>query len=188
MQENGDGSDEEDEEEEEEEEEDEEEEDGKDIEEKEDPDIARLYDPATACFSSVRAIPQKLLSAVAKCYQSRLNVCRACFFDSLDGKSYNKCPTISSKEELSSMCERGHYWQPIRVIPQCKMCMSYGSYVAIPPVPTHMCLQHHRNSPFKLCNNPAHDYCFERSRKVNPWFPHTVEEMVIWTVERELGK
>ena len=180
MQENGDDDDDDEEEEEKEEEEEEEEE--------EDVDALRMFDPTTTCFSSTAAIPSKLLSAIAKCYDSRLNVCRTCFFNSLDGKSYNERPTLSSKAEHSSMCERGHYWQSIRAIPQCRMCMSYGSYVAIPPIPTHMRSHHHLNSPFKLCNNPTHDYCFERSQKVNPWFPHTVEEMVIWTVERETGE
>lgn len=33
-----------------------------------------------------------------------------------------------------------------------------------------------------------HRACFEKTRENNPWFPHAVEEMVIWTVERETGK
>ena len=30
-----------------------------------------------------------------------------------------------------------------------------------------------------------HSVCFDKTRDNNPWFPHTIEEMVIWTVERE---
>ena len=144
-----------------------------------------IYDPSSITFGSISNIPKKLLSSVAKCYHSRLNTCRVCFYDSLDGKKFNSSPTLSSQEENSNMCERGHYWRPIRVIPKCGMCESYGSYIAIPSLPSHM---RQLKSPFKSCTNPSHGFCFDRSREVNPWFPHTIEEMVIWTVERELGK
>ncbi len=29
--------------------------------------------------------------------------------------------------------------------------------------------------------------CFEKSREINCWFPHTIEEIIVWTVERETG-
>ena len=168
-----------------EEEEEEEEEERKEAEEEDAIHTARLYEPSSEIFASVSDIPKDLLGAVAKCYDSRLNTCRECFYGSLNSKKYNGHPTLSSKQENSSTCERGHYWRPVRVIPSCNMCVSYGSYVAIPSIPSHMC---HLKSPFKVCNNGEHDYCFDRSRTVNPWFPHTIEEMVIWTVERDTGE
>ena len=148
-------------------------------------DNASLYDPSAITFGSISNIPKELLSSVAKCYDSRLNTCRVCFYDSLDGKRFNSSPTLSSHEKHSNMCERGHYWRPIRVIPKSGLCVSYGGHVAIPLMPSHM---HQVKSPFKVCTHPGHGFCFDRSREVNPWFPHTIEEMVIWTVERELGK
>lgn len=43
-------------------------------------------------------------------------------------------------------------------------------------------------SILQVCSMADHQVCFEKTRENNPWFPHTVEEMVIWTVERETGK
>ena len=39
----------------------------------------------------------------------------------------------------------------------------------------------------QMCRLDAHEICFVKTRETNPWFPHTVEETVIWTVERETG-
>jgi hypothetical protein len=42
--------------------------------------------------------------------------------------------------------------------------------------------------PFKVCSMAHHKSCFDKTKDNNPWFPHTVEEMVIWTIERETGE
>ena len=87
---------------------------------------------------TISGIPRDLLASICECYKRRFNTCRACFFESLEDNLFNDNPTLSSKEEGSNMCERGHYWKPIRAIPACQLCESYGTIIAISPFPIHM--------------------------------------------------
>ena len=68
------------------------------------------------------------------------------------------------------------------LIPACRLCVGSVLFVAIHPIPKHM---QHSTSPFLVCKKGDHQTCHHMSRTTNPWFPHTVEELVIWTVERE---
>ncbi len=89
-------------------------------------------------YTTIESIPQELLLSVGQCYERRLNICRTCFFDSLQDGRFNSNPTLSSKAQGSSMCERGHYWKGMRVVPASGLCKSYGTYIGIPPYPHHM--------------------------------------------------
>uniref|UniRef100_A0A1X7UD81 C2H2-type domain-containing protein n=2 Tax=Amphimedon queenslandica TaxID=400682 RepID=A0A1X7UD81_AMPQE len=149
----------------------------------------QYYVPEKCLFTSISSIPNDLLFSISKCYESRLTVCRTCFFDSLSGRGYNSgldlVLTLKAEGGKVHTCERGHMWRGLRVIPSSRLCSSYGEFIAIPPVPKHMQTS---KSPFKVCSMADHRGCFEKTRENNPWFPHAVEEMVIWTVERETGK
>ena len=139
-----------------------------------------LYDPKKTEFVNIKDIPSELLAAVAECFQRRLFVCRICFFES-------QCTKLVSKIETKQMimCEEGHTpWKQIKVVPQCKLCITPGGHAPIPPLPKHM---KNSNIPFAVCKKAEHQTCYAMSRGTNPWFPHTVEELVIWTVERERG-
>ena len=135
------------------------------------------FDPNKTVFCSVSEIPDELLADVARCFQHRMLICRMCYFVS-------NCNEFSSKMSSRNTCERGHPWKHIRVIPRCTLCIGSSPFVAIPPLPKHM---KHCNSPFQVCKKADHQTCYSMSKNTNPWFPHTVEELVVWTVERERG-
>ena len=135
------------------------------------------FDPQSTVFPCVDGIPTDLLSMVATCFKQRLLVCRICFFES-------HCTELSSKREGRGTCEKGHPWRQIRVIPKCELCLGPGPFIPIPSMPKHM---QHSHSPFMVCKKTDHNTCYYMSKNTNPWFPHTVEELVIWTVERERG-
>ena len=137
-----------------------------------------FYFPESCTFADMESIPHKLLAAVAECYSNRRSVCRVCYF-SQNGKSQTLSPRVSNA------CEKGHFWKPLCVVPCCKMCAGPSEWVAIFPAPQHM---QSLTTPFTMCNKKdGHRSCFDMARSQNPWFPHTVEEMVIWTVERYTG-
>ena len=141
----------------------------------------QLYDPKNTEFVRIKDIPTDLLIAVAECFHDRLFVCRICFFESNCSKLVSK---IETKQAI--MCENNHTpWKQIKVIPRCKLCITPADHAPIPPLPKHM---KNSNIPFAVCKKAEHQTCYAMSRGTNPWFPHTVEELVIWTVEREKGK
>ena len=141
----------------------------------------QLYDPKNTEFVSIKDIPTDLLMAVAECFHNRLFVCRICFFESNCSKLVSK---IETKQAI--MCENGHSpWKQIKVVPRCKLCITPADHAPIPPLPKHM---KNCNIPFAVCKKAEHQTCYAMSRGTNPWFPHTVEELVIWTVEREKGR
>jgi hypothetical protein len=141
----------------------------------------QLYDPKNTEFVRIKDIPPDLLIAVAECFHNRLFVCRICFFESNCSKLVSK---IETKQVI--MCENNHTpWKQIKVVPRCKLCITPADHAPIPPLPKHM---KNSNIPFAVCKKAEHQTCYAMSRGTNPWFPHTVEELVIWTVEREKGK
>ena len=63
-----------------------------------------------------------------------------------------------------------------------------STMIAIPPWPT----SKPNDLPFESCAKPKdksndHKRCLIMSRNSAVWYAHTVEELVIWTVEREHG-
>ena len=136
------------------------------------------YFASNATYENIHDIPLDLLNAVAFCFQYHKIVCRACFFNS--GCRVTTC----KKSEKGSFCSEGHPWRPLIVMPGCRLCSNYNPSVHIPvlPIPKHM---KSVTSPFLICRKTDHKTCYYMSKNTNPWFPHTVEELVIWTVERE---
>ena len=110
------------------------------------------YAPDKCLYTSISSIPNDLLFSISKSYESRLTVCRTCFFESLSGRGYHSSPqpVVTLKAEggkTNHTCERGHVWRGLRVIPSSPLCQSYADYIAIPPVPKHMQTS---KSPFKV--------------------------------------
>eukprot|EP00731_Ephydatia_muelleri_P031622 Em0023g129a len=140
---------------------------------------SNIYFPENVLFANAKSIPRDLLADVARCYRDRRTVCRQCYFDKGRGQILSdRSPTVPH------VCAgRGHVWKPLCVIPRSEMCAGPSDWVAIFPSPTHM---KEVNTAFAMCNKKdGHRSCLEMARTENPWFPHTVEEMVIWTIERE---
>ena len=120
----------------------------------------QYYSPEKCLFTSISSIPNDLLFSISKCYESRLTVCRTCFFDSLSGRGYNSGLVLTLKAEGGKTvhtCERGHMWRGLRVIPSSRLCSSYGEFIAIPPVPKHMQTS---KSPFKVINVYMYMYMY----------------------------
>ena len=77
------------------------------------------------------------------------------------------------------------------MIPKSPMTINYykSELIAIPPWPK----SKPNELPFESCAKPTdkskeHKRCLIMSRSSAVWYAHTVEELVIWTVEREYGK
>jgi hypothetical protein len=139
---------------------------------------AKVYHPTDFSFTDIRDIPTDLLNSVAESYRSMRIVCRICFFES-------NCTSLAGKKKERT-CAKDHLpWKPIKVIPKSPLCQTQSIYVPLPPLPKHM---KQSSVPFVVCKKTDHRTCFAMSKGTNPWFPHTVEELVVWTVERELGE
>ena len=44
-----------------------------------------------------------------------------------------------------------------------------------------------RHKPFQMCKKNEHKLCNDKSASGDTWFAHSIEELVIWTVERHYG-
>ena len=44
-----------------------------------------------------------------------------------------------------------------------------------------------RHKPFQMCKKSEHKLCFDKSASGDTWFAHSIEELVVWTVERHFG-
>ena len=135
------------------------------------------YNAKNVAFQCIKDIPLELLTAVALCFKFHKVVCRQCFFSS-------GCRQLTTTKK-SNTCTDGHQWRPLIIMPGCQLCSNFNHSTHIPvlPIPKHM---KSVTSPFCICNKKGdHQQCYLMSKSTNPWFPHTVEELVIWTVERE---
>ena len=125
-------------------------------------------------FKSIQEIPSSLPSSVAKLFKTLKLVCLVCFFQS------NWILLIGRK---GTGCMKNHTpRKPVRVIHRSPLCISGTEFIPTMPLPNHTMIS---DSPFKLCRQKDHMICYSMSTGPNPKFPHTIEELVIWTMERE---
>jgi hypothetical protein len=142
------------------------------------------YNAKNVGYEYIDVIPGDLLAAVALCYQSLQVACRQCFLTGGSCQVTTAKRKSSSSSSSSDTCSEGHAWRPLTVIPGCRLCThgrnNPGYHVPVLPVPRHM-----KGSPaqFCICKKNNHGQCYKLT--TNPWFPHSVEELVIWTIERE---
>ena len=138
------------------------------------------YHSREVSYGKIADIPEELLSAVALCYNYNKTVCRNCFFR-------KGCRQITSTKKSSSTCLEGHSWRALVIMPGCRLCSNanYSMHIPILPIPRHM---KESRAPFNICKRTDHLNCHLMTKNTNPWFPHTVEELVVWTVERERGE
>ena len=134
-------------------------------------------------FPKVSFIDQPLLEDVIQCYKKGQMVCRNCFY-----KNFTLTTSLTDKGN----CTQCHQeYKKLLVIPKSSMTVNYykSEMIAIPPWP-----KNKRSKPsFESCGKPAdkskeHRRCLIMSRNSAVWYAHTVEELVIWTVERECGR
>ena len=143
----------------------------------------RTYYLKEMLFPKAAFIDPPLLDDVIRCYKERQTVCRNCFYNDLKlSRGYNakgQCTTCQWE------------FKKLLVIPKSPLTVNYykSEMIAIPPWPK----SKPNELPFESCAKPTdkskeHRRCLIMSRNSAVWYAHTVEELVIWTVEREYGK
>ena len=137
-------------------------------------------------FTSVEKIPQHLLESVAICYSQKVEACRWCFLTYLPSTRKKILSLSVTGTSICKKCLRNN--GTITVIPASDLCETspYGKFVAIPPTPNHT-----KINAFKCCNKEnvsKHKKCLLLTKTGNTWYPHSVEEMVIWTIEHKQGE
>ncbi|XP_065891397.1 uncharacterized protein [Dysidea avara] len=131
-------------------------------------------------FPKVSFIDPSLLEDVIRCYKDRQTVCRNCYYNN------NK---LSRGYDAKGQCTSCKWeFKKLLVIPKSPMTINYyeSEMIAIPPWPK----SKPNDLPFEACAKPKdksndHKRCLIMSRNSAVWYAHTVEELVIWTVERE---
>ena len=140
----------------------------------------KRFNPEQTVFKNITKINPYLLQDVVNCYQMKMIVCKFCFFRN----------NHREKVGHNRYCRRCKRISPsILVIPASRMCKNFDNmkFIPIPPPPKVMLANGNKHKPFQYCHNPDHMSCFERSATGDIWFAHSIEELVIWTVERHYG-
>ena len=73
-------------------------------------------------------------------------------------------------------------------MPSSRLCENFGDFDEIPIPGMPSWAKRHLEKPLSICQKDDHYLCYERSANSDIWFAHTIEELVIWTIEREYGK
>ncbi|XP_065891374.1 3'-5' exoribonuclease HELZ2-like isoform X2 [Dysidea avara] len=140
-------------------------------------------------FTSVDEIPIHLLESISTCYSQKIQACYWCFLTHLPS-TRQQLLSMSVASGVCRKCLRQRTRDElIIVIPASNLCEPsvYGKYVGIPPTPKHT----DRITSFKYCNKyertADHTTCLRLTRRGNAWYPHSVEEIVIWTIEYKQG-
>ena len=139
---------------------------------------------------SVDEIPVHLLESISTCYSQKIPSCRWCFLTHLPS-TQQQLLSMSIFGGVCRKCLRQRTGDEIMtVIPASNLCepSAYGKFVGIPPTPTHT----DKIKAFKYCNKyektALHTKCLHLTKRSNTWYPHSVEEIVIWTVEYKQGR
>jgi len=143
----------------------------------------QVYKLLETLFPKASFIDASLLEDVIRCYKERQTVCRNCYYNS------NK---LSRGYDAKGHCTQCQWeFKKLLVIPKSSMTVNYyeSDMIAIPPWPK----SKPNDLPFESCAKPKdksndHKRCLIMSRNSAVWYAHTVEELVIWTVERENGE
>ena len=140
-------------------------------------------------FISVNEIPIHLLESISTCYSQKIQACYWCFLTHLPS-TRQQLLSMSVASGVCGKCLRQRTRDElITVIPASNLCepSAYGKFVSIPPTPKHT----DRIISFKYCNKyertADHTTYLRLTRRGNAWYPHSVEEIVIWTIEYKQG-
>ena len=136
------------------------------------------FEPERTQFKDISKINPTLLQDVINCYKKHKYVCKTCFI------RYNRQEILVGGKPCRS-CKNS---TTVRVIPASKLCRNFRNlkFVAIPPPPKVLMAHFNRHKPFLFCRNSDHTLCYDRAKEL--WYAHSVEEMVVWTVERYWGE
>ena len=145
--------------------------------------IIHIYKLEEIQFSKAPLIHPLLLKDVICCYKEKQIVCRNCYYSELK---------LLGDIDTKGRCKRcQREFKNLLVIPKSPMTINYykSEMIAIPPWPK----SRPNDLPFESCAKPKdksndHKRCLIMSHNSEVWFAHTVEELVIWTIEREYGE
>ena len=134
--------------------------------------------PEKTLFKDISKINPVLLQDVVNCYKKYKFVCRTCFFR-------HNCQEAMHTGKPCRQCKNT---AAIRVIPASRMCKNFRDLkvLAIPPPPKMLMSPGNHHKPFQYCRNEDHMLCYDRAKE--SWYAHSIEEIVIWTVERYWGE
>ena len=136
------------------------------------------FRPETTVFHNSSKILPALLDDIVKCYQKGRKVCKYCYYrrgevsEVIKGKDGTVCDD----------CNQHREW--VWLMPASRFCANFDNAreVPIPPMPRKT------DKPFGMCSRRTHHSCFEMSATSDIWFAHSIEELAIWTIEKEYGK
>ena len=121
------------------------------------------------------------------CYSEKVKACKWCFLTHLPStREQLQLMLIPDKDTCRKCLQKNG---AITVIPASDLCEDscYGNFVAIHPAPFHKS----NINVFHYCTKYKelfkHKQCLLLNLRENPWYPHSVEEIVIWTVEYNQG-
>ena len=137
------------------------------------------FDPKKSCLRSVSSINAKLLQDVVACYKQVKRVCRTCYY------LHRKQELLDPSKPRCKSCNKN---EVIRLIPSSKMCQNEFNLSMIPVPPAPVSFMSQPNKPFEYCKKDGHPHCFEKAASNEVWYSHSLEELVIWTVERHYGE
>lgn len=134
-------------------------------------------------YHSSSKIHPGLLDDIIDCYEKGIIVCKYCYYRKTLTKTVVKTKDGIFCNTCSSICTA------VWLIPASQYCENYcidNKYIPIPPTPKWT--YERKDKPFTVCQRKSHYSCFEMSATAEVWFAHSIEELVIWTIEREFSK
>ena len=141
----------------------------------------RPFDPEKTIFKDVSKINPTLLQDVVNCYKKKKIVCKACFF-----RNRGQEVVVSNNRP----CHQCRESETVLVIPASRMCRNFSNSKSVvisqPPRLLMNALNAHK--PFQYCRNSSHSVCYEQSCGKDVKYAHSIEELVIWTIERAMSK
>ena len=115
-----------------------------------------------------------------QCYiRNAPQVCRFCYYR----RKSSRLVSSSSDHPYCAKCQQ--QCETIWLMPASRLCENFGNLREIPIPPAPRWFFKNANKPFGFCERNDHYSCFEMSASSEIWFAHTIEELVIWTIERE---
>ena len=142
--------------------------------------IDYAYHPNKVIFKNTASISSDLLRDVAISYEDRKEYCKWCFYH------HAKVSTpivVAGGGNICSSCRSS--WESVIVIKSNDQCWNFGDFNLLPIAPWPRSKPH--ATPFEYCQKEDHHRCFKVYSVDEFWYAHSVEELVIWTVERDYG-
>ena len=84
------------------------------------------------------------------------------------------CLKLTGKATVSKKKERSSFRYLTRIFPGFS--------------PLFLCVYNCRHKPFQICKNADHHFCDNKAAVGENRFAHSIEELVVWTIERHYGE